>query len=573
MTTRPPSDRRQDSARSRSEIESALSGRTKRNTRKAKRPEVESFDLSVPPRRQQVIGGKLSGVSKRNKFSVFSRYSDISVANWIALFVVGMIIAAFFWPNSKDPTREIDTPEQFTQAQFGETDLTQSEQADLLNSVNDNSELEFSRSSDLDRANSFRDQEIEDLQIRSLLDDAKSHIASAQYVQPVEGNAVKSYKEILLIDPRNIAANQGLQFIEGRFLDIGNIELNKNNLKKAELTLKQLASINTDSDEHQALSDAIKNWKIERQIDSFNELGSKAFARQNYILPAKKNALYYFKQSLELDEKNETAKAGIERVANDFVEQANLAIIANEYQAAAAHLATISIIDPEHKSIKALDTALNRALIIEQKAAERETTLANSAPQQAAPSPSTVNVSQDDSSRTLSRQTLEQQTFDKQYLKEGLEAYYQGDYLKAASLLQPLADKGIARAQFRLAYMYYLGRGFAKDTVTADSMIRAALPAIQKFADGNRPWAQSDLGSLYEDGLVLARDFSKAVGWYRSAAEQGYPGAQTNLGMMYARGRGVSSNRSTAIEWFKKAASQGDNVAKRNLVAMGVNSN
>lgn len=573
MTTRPSSDGQQDSAPSRSEIERALSGRTKRNTRKAKRPEIESFDLSVPPRRQQVIGGKLSGVSKRNKYGIFSRYSDISIANWVALFVVGMIIAAFFWPNTKDPIREIDSPEQLAQAQLGETDLTQSEQADLLDSENDNTELEFSRTSDLERANSFRDQEVEDIQIRTLLDNAKKHISNARYLQPITGNAVKSYKEILLIDPQNSAAKRGLQFIEGHFLDTGILALEKNDLKEAEVALEELASINKNSDEYQDLSDSIKKWEIISQIGSFNELGTEAFDSQNLILPARKNALYYFKQALKLDETNETAIAGIQRVANDFVEQANLAIISKEYQAAAAHLATISIIDPEHKSIKTLDTALNRALRVEQKAAEKRTAQANSSSQQTAGSPTRVSVSQGDSTRTLSRQTIEQQTFDKQYLKEGLEAYYQGDYLKAASLLQPLADKGIARAQFRLAYMYYLGRGFDKDTVTADSMIRAALPAVQKFADDNRPWAQSDLGSLYEDGLVLARDFSKAVTWYRSAAEQGYPGAQTNLGMMYARGRGVDSNQATAIEWFKKAANQGDNVAKRNLIAMGVNNN
>jgi len=79
------------------------------------------------------------------------------------------------------------------------------------------------------------------------------------------------------------------------------------------------------------------------------------------------------------------------------------------------------------------------------------------------------------------------------------------------------------------------------------------------------------LGSLYEDGLVLPRDFGEAVYWYRSAAEQGYPGAQTNLGFMYARGLGVTASRRTAIQWFQRAAKQGDNVAIRNLEALGVN--
>ena len=168
------------------------------------------------------------------------------------------------------------------------------------------------------------------------------------------------------------------------------------------------------------------------------------------------------------------------------------------------------------------------------------------------------------------KQADEQAAFDRQYLQRGLAAYYRGDYATAMALLQPLADKGVSRAQFRIAYMYYLGRGFNKDRNEADRIIRAALPDIQKFAEEGRAWAQSDLGSLYEDGLVLPRDFGEAIFWYRSSAEQGYPGAQTNLGIMYARGRGVASSRKTAVEWFQRAAKQGDISARRNLETMGV---
>ena len=93
-------------------------------------------------------------------------------------------------------------------------------------------------------------------------------------------------------------------------------------------------------------------------------------------------------------------------------------------------------------------------------------------------------------------------------------------------------------------------------------------PAIQAFAAEGRAWAQSDLGSLYEDGLVLPRDYKEAFFWYRASAEQGYAGAQTNLGILYARGLGVSSSRRTAIEWFEKAAAQGDAAAVRNLESL-----
>ena len=241
----------------------------------------------------------------------------------------------------------------------------------------------------------------------------------------------------------------------------------------------------------------------------------------------------------------------------------------------------MSVIDPKNPSIKLIRDSITNAKPIAESRTQPQSwqTASNSQPEADSNSP-TLNQNETTSERidpklisdvkTPRQQASEQEAIDIQYLNRGLEAYYKGDYDTAIRLLQPLADKGISRAQFRIAYMHYLGRGFRRDRKEADRIIRAALPAIQKFANDGRSWAQSDLGSLYEDGLVLPRDFSDAVFWYRNAAEKGYPGAQTNLGIMYARGRGVTQSRKTAIEWFQRAAKQGDIAAIRNLQSMGV---
>ena len=266
-------------------------------------------------------------------------------------------------------------------------------------------------------------------------------------------------------------------------------------------------------------------------------------------------------------------------MADAYIQKANDAVLDGEFSRATAHLATVSVIDPQHNSIPLIEAMIARAKPIAE-AAEKAAIAETLEPQineeveetditTASASP---NIETDlDTTRTPSTQTREQAAIDQRYLENGLQAYYRGEYERAGTLLQPLSDKGIARAQFRLGYMHFLGRGFKKDRLRADQIIRAALPAIQKFAEEGRAWAQSDLGSLYEDGLVLRRDFGEAVYWYRSAAEQGYPGAQTNLGIMYARGRGVAASRRTAVEWFQRAAKQGDIAARRNLSSLGVN--
>lgn len=561
-------------APSRSEIEVALSGRTSKSTAKARPAPDSTFDLNAPPRRQQVIGGKLTGVTNRSKFGIFSRYSDISITNWVALLIIMLILAAFFWPQENKPTQEVLGAGVTVAPQLGETDLSEDEQNDFLDNEAGDSSLSFSRDNDLQRAGNYRQQEALDLKIRSLLDKAKDEVKNGKYTQPTGGNAIESYRAVLALSPKNVAAKQGISFIIGRFLTSGHRALEQNNRTVAENALNKLSIINRDSDEYLELESALAIWAVERRVLIILDNAEAAFDKQALLLPAKGNALYFYRQALQLDEGNKTALAGVQKIADYYIQQANDAVLDGQFEAASAHLTTVSIIDPSHSSIPLIEAMVARAkplaekaLADQQRQIEEQNRLRLNTFNQ--PPPATNNSSETDT-RTPQSQKSEQEDFDKQYLKQGLEAYYKGEYDTAAALLQPLADKGIARAQFRIAYMHFLGRGFKRDRTIADGMIRAALPAIQRFANDQRPWAQSDLGSLYEDGLVLPRNFTDAVYWYRSAAEQGYPGAQTNLGIMYARGRGVTTSRRTAILWFQRAAKQGDSVAQRNLEAMGV---
>jgi len=477
---------------SRSEIENALSGGVKKQRNRQAQPQ---FDLDAPPRRQQVIGGDLTGVTNRPKIGLFSRYGNVSISYWVAGAIVLLIIIAFFWPKGGESTREIANAEAKLQDQLSSS----IEPIEVITPLSNS----FTRDSDLDRANNYRSQEQDESKIRDLLQTAQTFLAQGKYTEPQGENAAETYREILTLNPNNLAARQGISAINERFLAAGYSALKQNNQELAKNALNRLATVNKDSQEYQELASAIENWALNQQIAQLIVKAEIAFAKDALILPSRKNALYFYRQALALDETSLPATKGLQKIADS--------------------------------------------------------------PTSSSPaSPGNEN-------KSASRQATEQANVDRQYLKQGLDAYYKGEYKTAAALLRPLADKGVARAQFRLAYMHYLGRGFSVNRREADRRIRAALPAIRKFAEEGRSWAQSDLGSLYEDGLVLRQDFGEAVYWYRSAAEQGYPGAQTNLGFMYARGLGVTASRRTAIQWFQRAAKQGDNVAIRNLEALGVN--
>ncbi len=95
----------------------------------------------------------------------------------------------------------------------------------------------------------------------------------------------------------------------------------------------------------------------------------------------------------------------------------------------------------------------------------------------------------------------------------GVAAYKRGDYATAFRELRPLAEQGMAEAQYILGFMY-------------------------------------------GEGLGVTQDYAEAVKWYRKAAEQGYARAQVVLGTMYELGRDVPHDHVQAHMWFNLAASR-----------------
>ena len=103
---------------------------------------------------------------------------------------------------------------------------------------------------------------------------------------------------------------------------------------------------------------------------------------------------------------------------------------------------------------------------------------------------------------------------------EGVAAYERGDYASAFREFRPLADQGVAAAQYNLGLMYVNGRG-------------------------------------------VTQDYVEAVKWYRKAAEQGNAKTQHNLGTMYFYGKGVTQNYVQAHMWFNLAAVKGNETSRK----------
>src|SRR5450759_1757135 len=107
--------------------------------------------------------------------------------------------------------------------------------------------------------------------------------------------------------------------------------------------------------------------------------------------------------------------------------------------------------------------------------------------------------------------------------KDGTAAFARKEYAAAIKLCRPLAEKGNALAQYKVAMMHKMGLGVPKSQKEARKWSKLA--AKQGNAD-----AQQLLGSLYYTASgEESPDILRAYMWYEMSATQGNSEAQKDL--------------------------------------------
>jgi len=136
-------------------------------------------------------------------------------------------------------------------------------------------------------------------------------------------------------------------------------------------------------------------------------------------------------------------------------------------------------------------------------------------------------------------------------LEKGQEAYISGDYETAITEWQPLADEGLAAAQFGIGLLYANGYGVPLDD---DQALKWYLLA----AEQGHGEAQCNLAVMHANGWGVPQSNDEAFKWYSLAAEQGVVPAQINLAKMYSGGYGTDKDNVQALKWFTVAAKLGE---------------
>ena len=113
--------------------------------------------------------------------------------------------------------------------------------------------------------------------------------------------------------------------------------------------------------------------------------------------------------------------------------------------------------------------------------------------------------------------------------------------------------QGHSEAQFNMDRLYGRRIGLEKE-------ITRALVWFRRAAEQGHAEAQCELGlrCLYGYGPNVPQDEQRGLFWLHKAAEQGNVDAQECLGQVYEQGEYVPQDEQQAAVWYRQAAEQGD---------------
>ena len=133
----------------------------------------------------------------------------------------------------------------------------------------------------------------------------------------------------------------------------------------------------------------------------------------------------------------------------------------------------------------------------------------------------------------------------------------QGDRKGAFAAFESGAQQGCPDAQDaigRLALEYETEESF-----------KVARYWSEKAAEQGNAEAQTRMGTIFHEGLGVARDPERAMWWFLQAAKQNHAGAQAMIGVASHLGIGVEADRFHAVRMLMLSAAQGNQLAKAYL--------
>jgi TPR repeat protein len=136
-------------------------------------------------------------------------------------------------------------------------------------------------------------------------------------------------------------------------------------------------------------------------------------------------------------------------------------------------------------------------------------------------------------------------------LQRAMALRMKGDFTAMIKEMSTLADKGYARAQHKMGWIYERGLGVPQDYQKAKEW-------YTKAATNGDVDAIASIGWLYEHGWGVEKSYEKAAEHYQHAIDSGSTAGIARMGYLHETGKGVQLSKDKAAELYQLAIDKGN---------------
>lgn len=243
--------------------------------------------------------------------------------------------------------------------------------------------------------NSARKQRVET--IDQLITSGQEALAANRLSSPANDNAIDFFEQALKIDSENALAKQGLADVSLAYENLITKAVNDKQFSRAKTFLARFNSLSDDQSKKLALKQKISSEEkthnrlvAERRqkaaaaeqaklaeaarLEKLNDpmvqmrlLGSLDSAKSleaqgDLVMPADNNALEKYRTALEIDTRNQDAKAGIARIEQRIIEELTNAIAANDKTNANSWLTQLKLFQDNHPQFESFRVAVSEII-------------------------------------------------------------------------------------------------------------------------------------------------------------------------------------------------------------------
>jgi serine/threonine protein kinase/tetratricopeptide (TPR) repeat protein len=218
-------------------------------------------------------------------------------------------------------------------------------------------------------------------QLAVLLEKADKLISLDRYYDENATGALGVYQQILVRDPENSAAKNGIKIVGQYYLLQAQQYLNDGDFSQARVSMEIVNGIDPGFPglkiAEKRLDEILSSDKKNLQIDLLLSRADAAMKKGFVYEPDKKAALFYYQNVLSLSPNNVTAKSGLLDIVDILIARAQSALNRGDLKQAESKVSLAESIDPDNSAIRELRHKINNTSRLDNVLTKADAAFAN----------------------------------------------------------------------------------------------------------------------------------------------------------------------------------------------------